>query len=321
MSKRVIWILAGVMAIASIGLIVVQTYWIKNAVNVKEQQFNQLVNKSITKIVDKIENRKTAYNLIKEINPFRFDSIPGKVELSIHYDSISYYTKDGRIGFYYEHNNSVYLRNRDTLRSKPVIVTYSGDSSKIKTQTIQPSEIAESNEKHKLREKDELSFRKQEQNIQSLEDMMKEILEINISVQENIDIPTLNVIISDEFQDKGIELGYEFAVKNHKNEYILNSPDFTNIDGDMIYKSKLFPGGVFAQPSYLNIYFPKKQNYIFMSLGIMVFSSIFLTLIIILSFFFTIYIIFKQKKLSEIKNDFINNMTHELKKPISTISL
>ncbi|MBA7558326.1 Sensor histidine kinase ResE [subsurface metagenome] len=69
------------------------------------------------------------------------------------------------------------------------------------------------------------------------------------------------------------------------------------------------------------MYFPRQTSFLLRSLGFMGISSMILTIVIILSFFITIYIIFKQKKLSEIKNDFVSNMTHELKTPISTISL
>lgn len=62
------------------------------------------------------------------------------------------------------------------------------------------------------------------------------------------------------------------------------------------------------------------DNYIFSSVRFMIPSIIF-TLVLLVTFIFTIYIIFRQKKLTEIKNDFINNMTHEFKTPISTISL
>jgi len=154
-----------------------------------------------------------------------------------------------------------------------------------------------------------------------VEKIINNLIDIDINIENRIDQSTLNTIIGNELKDKGIDLDYEFAVKNHKNEFVFFSPNYNVKLATDIYQSKLFPSDVFSSSNYLSLYFPRKRNYIFMSLGIMVFSSIFLTLIIILSFLLTIYIIFKQKKLSEIKNDFINNMTHELKTPISTISL
>jgi two-component system phosphate regulon sensor histidine kinase PhoR len=70
----------------------------------------------------------------------------------------------------------------------------------------------------------------------------------------------------------------------------------------------------------VNIHFPTMDDYIFSSVRFMIPAVIF-TLVLLVTFIFTIYIIFRQKKLTEIKNDFINNMTHEFKTPISTISL
>ncbi len=71
---------------------------------------------------------------------------------------------------------------------------------------------------------------------------------------------------------------------------------------------------------YFGVYFPNKTSYIVNEMDIWIVSTLFLLLVV--GFFtYTIWVILKQKKLSEIRTDFINNMTHELKTPISTISL
>ncbi len=78
-----------------------------------------------------------------------------------------------------------------------------------------------------------------------------------------------------------------------------------------------------AKPSenyYVGVLFPKKRSYLQDDLKLLIFFSI--VLLIVIGFFtYTILIILKQKKLSEIKTDFVNNMTHEFKTPISTIAL
>ena len=91
-------------------------------------------------------------------------------------------------------------------------------------------------------------------------------------------------------------------------------------DSEKIYSRLLFENDPPAKMGFVNIFFPTLDNYIFSSVRFMIPSIIF-TLVLLVTFIFTIYIIFRQKKLTEIKNDFINNMTHEFKTPISTISL
>ena len=89
---------------------------------------------------------------------------------------------------------------------------------------------------------------------------------------------------------------------------------------NILYTANLKPIDPPSKLNYLRVYFPTKGDYISSSITFIVPSVIF-SLILLITFVFTIYIVFRQKKLSEMKNDFINNMTHELKTPVSTISL
>jgi len=87
------------------------------------------------------------------------------------------------------------------------------------------------------------------------------------------------------------------------------------------YAFNIFPRDLFMTPEYIMIYFPHKSLYLYLQNWPIIIISFLLIIIITFSFVYTIWTIFRQKKLSEMKNDFINNMTHEFKTPISTISL
>jgi len=84
---------------------------------------------------------------------------------------------------------------------------------------------------------------------------------------------------------------------------------------------RLYPSDLFAPPEYLIIYFPNKTSYILSTLSNFLFLSLLLILGVLGSFTFIIYNLIRQKRLSEMKTDFINNVTHELKTPIATIDI
>ena len=131
----------------------------------------------------------------------------------------------------------------------------------------------------------------------------------------------LDSLIHSELRNSGINTPFDFAVyDNFYNRIILEKTGQNTkelIEGD--YQFMLSPN--FYPFRTLSLYFPHKASYIFsQTYGILIISSLFI-LIIISSFAYTFYNIIRQKKLSVMKNDFINNMTHELKTPISTISL
>ena len=153
-----------------------------------------------------------------------------------------------------------------------------------------------------------------------VEKIINKLLNYNEDVSKRIEKETLMAIIESELRNQNIDLSYEFAVKDKIGRVVYSSKLYKNNEND-VYKTQLFPNDFFSAPNYLLIFFPKKDNFIVKSLGYMGVSSILLTLIVIFSYTLTLVIILRQKKLSEMKNDFVNNMTHELKTPISTISL
>jgi len=168
-------------------------------------------------------------------------------------------------------------------------------------------------------------------NAKSEQDAQK--LRYRIFLKEQADLPLsvrippgfLQAALDTALKSNAIYLDYKFAVLttiDGKNDYIMGSDDFkAQIKNKKQYRKILLAGDDPPKSDYLCVYFPDQRSSFFSSTSFLVFPSLLLTLIIIAIFIVTLQIILRQKKISQIKNDFINNMTHELKTPISTISL
>jgi two-component system phosphate regulon sensor histidine kinase PhoR len=140
-------------------------------------------------------------------------------------------------------------------------------------------------------------------------------------IEQRIDFNTLNKYLKTELLNNGLNIPYICMVVNKDNQVVYRNVKFEKpLKLAEVVTVVLFPNDPPSKRSHLKVYFPTKNEYISSSVTFLVPSVIF-SFILLLTFTYTIYTIFRQKKLSEMKNDFVNNMTHELKTPVSTISL
>ena len=151
---------------------------------------------------------------------------------------------------------------------------------------------------------------------------MKEIDEKDIS--ERVNFEELNGILEKVFTNNGVKLPFFYSIVDKQGKIIYQCHkdiphDILNTQNN-IYTQKLFPLEESNKTAYLQVIFPTKQNFILNSMNLLLPTIALLTLILCI-FVMAIIIIFRQKQLNNMKNDFVNNMTHELKTPISTISL
>ncbi len=321
------------MALALIGLTGVQVYWIKNAMALREKQFNQAVSEALGNVAYNFEKQRVAENLSRQVDLqnrrmqlFRkLDSIGAANVMSL--DSMNYS---------YSFGNNFAFSGSDQDFELNITEEVMEDSSgyllkKTRKRSFGPKGLKEAQtavnnpEADLARAIQSKSSQWVAEKSEILDDIFKEMLSFNaFDQQESLNPQTLDSILSEELSNKGIETDYSFAVLDPFKNVIFAQQTSEIPEDDLInsgHKVNLFQGNIFANPNYLTVFFPNRQQYLLKTLWAMLLTSALFMLVIIFSFSYTVSTVFRQKKLSEIKNDFINNMTHELKTPISTISL
>ena len=174
-------------------------------------------------------------------------------------------------------------------------------------------------EKPKAR-KSLISDKKQEK-VNLMKDVFKDFIIGKRSIYERLGNVMLDTLLKKEFKDNGINLPFEYSVKDNGNMVFASFNQKGSFPNSKTYKVKLFPNDTFQQDQVLQVYFPEKQNYILSNLWTIFGSSFLLIAFVGGIFYYSVNSLLTQKKLANIKNDFINNMTHELKTPVSTIAL
>ncbi|MDB3906403.1 HAMP domain-containing histidine kinase [Crocinitomicaceae bacterium] len=148
---------------------------------------------------------------------------------------------------------------------------------------------------------------------------------INGSPAERVDVGFLDSVLKTELAIDRLPSHYEFMITDAKNKPVRfkNAPKHykTNLDTTKGHSANLFPTNALDEDLYLHISFPKQNSILLKGIGGGLAINFTLMVLIIIALVFMFRTILTQKKLSEIKNDFISNMTHEFKTPISTISL
>ena len=166
------------------------------------------------------------------------------------------------------------------------------------------------------------SYERTKNKAELVRNVFSDVIQGSRDIYERLDRQTLDTLLKKELHNRGITIPYQYGVKNGSN--MIFSSFAVNYNPELLKKSHkmlLFPNDLQPQSHFLYVYFPNTQGFILRNMWTVFGSSILLILMIGSVFYSSVSTMLKQKKLADIKNDFINNMTHEFKTPISTISL
>jgi two-component system phosphate regulon sensor histidine kinase PhoR len=153
----------------------------------------------------------------------------------------------------------------------------------------------------------------------------KRLLTSEIPVEQRVTMEQLDSLVKREFKEVNLNPNYKFkiAITDRTGRRIMSSSRYDANTRLNIYKKRLFPNDPegFSEIYYMNFYFPEETLIVLIRILPMIFAAFILIVVILALFIYTMYVIARQKRVSEIKGDFISNITHELKTPISSISL
>lgn len=301
MRKSTIWLLAVVMAFAFIGLLYLQVQYVSTILKTRNEQFNETVQRCLYQVVKNLELDEARQFLDEDIkNDFLFNEADD--ELSAQQGL------NNELPSAIDSNRTPSYADRYEKQSKPA----AGSASDHLVTT--------------LKKQQEMWLERYRHQEGVLKDVFKNLV-LNIMdapnlrpIQDRIDFKKLNFYLNQEFVNNGLNIPYIFSVVNKDGNVVYQSGNIKKSDAANVNTCVLFPNDPPSKWNFLRVYFPTKKSYIFRSVEFITPSVVF-TLVLLVTFIFTIFIVFRQKKLSEMKNDFINNMTHELKTPVSTISL
>ncbi|HLN21237.1 MAG TPA: HAMP domain-containing sensor histidine kinase [Bacteroidales bacterium] len=308
MKRKNIILLAVFFFLVISGLIFIQLYWIRNAISITDQQFRYSANKALESVVLELEKQELIQSIVEEIDPAQSDSITVSVPANSPLArKLRGYHPDSELLRMYGLNNP----------DQPIAVTSSGHKIFISSSELYTEEITEPIPDLPS---PEISGRVSNKIIY-LESLMQKILLRTPDIRERIDVEEINHQIRSALDYVGIPLSYEFAIVSGTYGDIWSTPGYTDKPGTNKFIIQLFPNDPVPGQNQLVMYCHQENQYKFEKIGNLGFLSLVFTLLLLILSTGTFIVIFRQKKISEIRNDFINNMTHELKTPISTISL
>ena len=309
MKKSTIWAIASIMGFSFLALLFLQFSYVEEMVKMKKEQFDESVNRALYQVSHNMEMNETLRYLEKDVNETE--------RRAFTQDSVMVDGLDGTI----KHSHQFAVAADDGT-------VYS--SFQLKTFEMKPSSIP----KAMILRKDKNTLADATKTMQEivrnryvyqkalLDEVVYNILYTasDKPLKERVNFRMLDQDIRTELINNGINIPYHLTVSTTDGREVFRCPDYTDEGKEFTYQQYLFQNDPRSKMGVVRIHFPEMNSYIFSSVRFMIPSIIF-TIVLLITFIFTIVVIFRQKRYTEIKNDFINNMTHELKTPIASISL
>ncbi|MFN0275672.1 MAG: sensor histidine kinase [Chitinophagales bacterium] len=319
------------MSAALAGIVLVQVFWINNLLVQKEKLFDYQVSDAMNAVADKLETKLAANVFGDELNLTQdtgsaYYFLPSVGDTIMQRISRKNFSDDSNYFEYNESSVTIYpttprkniqgtLPNRPTIELPPIELEgqMPDDAAAVEDELI-PQIVSGIDQQFQLNSELIKKFADQ---------WMQEMMNMSLKPEERLNKKLLENSLMEELKNRGIDIAYNYGVLWNENYFMTDVRDEEMKKELMIasHKTRLFPNEMFSKPDYLLVNFPEQKDYLLGSVWTLLSASLLFTSIIIIVFAYTIRILFRQKKLSEIKSDFINNMTHEFKTPLATISL
>ncbi len=328
MQNNIIRVLIVAIAVAVIALIGMQYYWVQSSVELRKEEFSRNVTDALKSVSDYLMRHEAASMIqAQEQNRYLFidDNAEDKINLAggdtnYEYMMVERYVQDGeqvQISISEEQDGIKISDTKETINKELPKFGIEVDSEvwSFGNGGGRAYRGISLNKELETRIENKKAF---------IGEIAKSLTRINFSekLEERIDSLFLDSILHLALFERGVKTKFQFGVFDENGIFRFgNRSDASEKLKESIYKTRLFKNDLVGKPGYLKVYFPKEKGFILKSTIFMLLTSLLVVLVIIYIFYWTVKAIIIQKKNSEIKNDFINNMTHELKTPISTISL
>jgi two-component system, OmpR family, phosphate regulon sensor histidine kinase PhoR len=310
MKRKTIVLLAIFFFLSFSGLILIQLNWIHNAIALTDQQFRYLANKALESVVLDLEEKELINNILADIDPNSTDSVTAVVSPNS--------PLVRKIQGY--HPNSALLEKYGLKKpGQPITIISSGHKILFAADNNYPFSAEDTPEPTDQIESCGISGRVSNK-IVFLENIMEKILLNTPDIRERVNPEDINRNLRTALNNVGIYLNYEFSITGQMG-VLWKTPGFVDKPGTNKFIKQLFPNDPVPGQNQIILYCLQEAQYKFNKIGNLGFLSLVFTSLLLFLSTGTFIVIFRQKKMSEIRSDFINNMTHELKTPISTISL
>ncbi len=318
MSKRLFVSLVVLMSLSLIGIIFVQGYWIKTTIENKDEQFSVSINQGLKSVSNEIQRRELKEFF--EVVVSEIDSIknPNESEIAKLFvfesdlgDNQKFIYSHGILQEDYGFSSAFFENGLDSINLKRLI---SSRESKIISDglDLDKRKLNQSQLIKKVGEMDEVQRAFYSA---SYRDISK-----RFPIHKRINTREIELLLQREFEDRNIDINFEYGVYSKGLATKVRSIGFS-ANKSTRYMTSLFIDNEGKSDYDLLVSFPKKKKFLISSIITMALLSALLTLIIIIAYSSALYQLIRQKQISEIKTDFINNMTHEFKTPIATINL
>ena len=323
MNKLFFRLLIVLMSLSLIGIILVQVYWFNTSFKNNDEQFRFHVTQVIGNVAAKLQ-KEEAYSFINKYKKLK-DSI-GKEPEKSDFLEFGYYQRDSRTNETIIYSNNIISEDFNISSSffdkkTDSIKRLKNFSSKRVTEVYNSSNIDNSDVEQKITP--DVKIKKTGQ-LDILENAQFEIFFKDIAaikpLQERVSKNRLQQLLKNELNEYGVRTPFEFGIYSNGLATKIKSDKF-RFDKNTTYSIPIFTDNEGNNRYQLLVSFPQKQKFLFSELvGITVLSIIF-TLVILIVYSSALNQLIRQRQISEIKTDFINNMTHEFKTPIATINL